>query len=76
MAIDWVPVRVKGRETVEAGPGKTTETWVVETPTKFYGRMTWWVTKEPPYVIKAMVEVPKKEDGSGKVAAIITYTMV
>jgi hypothetical protein len=28
--------------------------------------MTWWVTKEPPYVIKAMVEVPEKEDGSGK----------
>jgi hypothetical protein len=76
MAIDWVPVRVKGREIVESGPGKTTETWVVETSTKFYGRMTWWVTKEPPYVIKAMVEVLEKEDGSGKVAAVITYTMV
>jgi hypothetical protein len=76
MAIDWVPVRVKGRERVQSGPGKTTETWVVETPTKFYGRMTWWVTKEPPYVIKATVEVPATEDGSGKVAAIITYTMV
>jgi len=76
MAIDWVPVRVKGRETVESGPGKTTKTWVVETATKFYGRMTWWVTKEPPYVIKAVLEVPEKEDGSGTVAAIITYTMV
>jgi Protein of unknown function (DUF3108) len=76
MAIDWVPVRVKGRETVEAGAGKTAETWVVETPTKLYGRMTWWVRKEPPYVIKAVLEVPESEDGSGKVAAIITYTMV
>jgi len=38
--------------------------------------MTWWVTKEPPYVIKAVLEVPEKEDGSGTVAAIITYTMV
>jgi len=76
MAIDWVPVRVKGRETVESGSGKTTEAWVVETATKFYGRMTWWVTKEPPYVIKAVLEVPEKEDGSGRVAAIITYTMV
>jgi hypothetical protein len=76
MAIDWVPVRVKGRETVSSGRGKTTETWVVETPTKFYGRMTWWVTKKPPYVIKARLEVPEKEDGSGKIAAIITYTMV
>ena len=75
MAIDWVPVRVKGRETVPAGAGKKRETWVVETPTKLYGRMTWWVTKEPPYVIKAVLEVPKSEDGSGEIAAIITYTM-
>ena len=76
MAIDWVPVQVKGRETVDAGAGKKAETWVVETPTRLYGRMTWWVRKEPPYVIKAVVEVPEKEDGSGKVAAILTYTMV
>jgi hypothetical protein len=38
--------------------------------------MTWWVTKESPYVIQAVLEVPEKEDGSGKVAAIITNTMV
>jgi hypothetical protein len=76
MAIDWVPVRVKGREIVPAGAGKKMETWVVETPTKLYGRMTWWVTKQPPYVIKAVLEVPKGEDGSGEIAAIITYTMV
>ena len=76
MAIDWVPVRVKGRETVGASAGTKTETWVVETPTKLYGRMTWWVKKEPPYVIKAVLEVPKDESGSGEVAAIITYTMV
>jgi hypothetical protein len=75
MAVDWVPVRVKGRETVPAGNGKKTETWVVETPTKLYGRMTWWLTKEPPYVIKAVLEVPKSEDGSAELAAIITYTM-
>ncbi|HEX4201232.1 MAG TPA: DUF3108 domain-containing protein [Chthoniobacterales bacterium] len=76
MAIDWVPVRVKGRETVDAGPGKKAQTWVVETATKLYGRMTWWVTKEPPYVIKAVLKVPETEDGSGKIATIITYTMV
>src|SRR5439155_19781585 len=76
MAIDWVPVRVKGRESIPAGMGKKTETWVVETPTKLYGRMTWWVTKEPPYVIKAVLEIPKDEGGSGEVAAIVTYTMV
>ena len=76
MAIDWVPVRVTGRETVDAGRGKKAEAWIVETPTKLYGRMTWWVTKEPPYVIKAQLEVLDSEDGSGKVAAIITYSMV
>jgi hypothetical protein len=37
--------------------------------------MTWWVTKEPPYVIKAVLEVPKSEDGSAEVAAVMTYTM-
>ncbi len=76
MAVDWVPVRVTARETVPAGPGKTAETWVVETPTKQYGKMTWWVTKEAPYVIKAVLEILKNEDGSKDVAAIITYTIV
>ena len=76
MAVDWVPVHVTARETVAAGPGKTAETWVVETPTRLYGKMTWWVTKEAPYVIKAVLEIPKNEDGSKEVAAIITYTIV
>ena len=30
---------------------------------------------QPPDAIKAVLEVPKDEDGSGKAAAIITYTM-
>ncbi|MGH9442714.1 MAG: hypothetical protein ACRD16_10620 [Thermoanaerobaculia bacterium] len=76
MAIDWVPVRVVGRETVAAGAGKTADAWVVETATKLYGKMTWWVTKEPPYVIKAILEIPKNEEGSREIAAIVTYTMV
>jgi hypothetical protein len=76
MAIDWVPVRVVGRATVEAGPRKTAETWVVETTPKLYGKMTWWVTKTAPYVIKAVLEVPKAEDGSKEIAAVITYTMI
>ena len=76
MAVDWVGVRVLRRETVDAGPGKKADTWVVETPTKLYGKMTWWVTKEPPYVIKAVLEIPKKEDGSREIAAIVRYSMV
>lgn len=75
MAVDWVSVRVTGRETVGAGPGKAAEAWVVETATKLYGRMTWWVTKKPPYVIKAVLEIPKDESGSGEIAATLTYTM-
>jgi hypothetical protein len=75
MAVDWVPVQVTGRETVDAGPGKRMETWVVETATRKYGRMTWWVTKSPPYVIQASIEVLKQEDGSHDVAAIVTYRM-
>jgi len=69
-------VRVIGRETVEAGPGKTRETWVVETTPKRYGRMTWWVSKDAPYVIRAVLEIPKNEDGSSGVAAIVTYRMI
>jgi len=76
MAIDRVPVRVIGRAVVAAGAGKTAETWVVETTPKLYWKMTWWVTKEAPYVIKAVLEIPKDESGSGEIAAVITYTMV
>jgi hypothetical protein len=76
MAVDWVPVRVTGRETVPAGPGKSAETWVVETATRRYGKMTWWVTREPPYVIQAALEIPKDENGSREIAAIIRYSMV
>jgi len=76
MAVDWVPVRVTGRETIPAGPGKSARTWIVETPTGLYGKMTWWVAKEPPYVIKAVLEIPKDEGGSRDIAAIITYTIV
>ncbi|HET7451990.1 MAG TPA: hypothetical protein VFL12_04575 [Thermoanaerobaculia bacterium] len=76
MAVDRVPVRVVGKETVAAGPGKTRETWVVETTPKLYGKMTWWVSKDAPYVIRAVLEIPKKEDGSPELAAIVTYTMI
>lgn len=65
-----------GGPAVDAGPEKKADTWVVETPTKLYGKMTWWVTKEPPYVIKAVLEIPKKEDGSREIAAIVRYSMV
>ncbi len=36
-AVDWIHLRVSGRETVPAGKGKTAETWVVQIETKLYG---------------------------------------
>jgi hypothetical protein len=76
MAVDWVPVRVTGRETVAAGKHRRVETWVVETPTRLYGKMKWWLSREPPYVIQAEIQVPKTEDGSSaEILATIRYTI-
>jgi hypothetical protein len=61
--VDWVDVRVAGRETVEAGPGKSADTWVVRVETKKYGKSTWWLTREAPYVIQAKLEMPESEGG-------------
>ena len=68
--VDWVTLRVTGRERVEAGEGKTAETWVVHVETKTYGSSTWWLTREAPYVIKAALVLAASEGG-----ATITYTM-
>jgi hypothetical protein len=70
-SIDWVHVKVMGRENVAAGEGKRAETWVVHADTKLYESSTWWLTREAPYVIKAVLVLPKREGG-----ATITYTMI
>ena len=70
-AIDWVQVRVSGRETVAAGEGKQAETWVVHVETKLYGSSTWWLTREKPYVIQASLVLAEKDGGT-----VITYTMI
>lgn len=76
MAVDWLPVRVIGRETVAAGKHKSVDAWVVETPTRLYGKMKWWLSRERPYVIQAVIEVPKTEDGSSsELGATIRYTI-
>jgi hypothetical protein len=76
MAVDWVPVRVIGRETVAAGKERRVDTWVVETPTRLYGKMKWWLSRQAPYVIQAVIEIPKTEDGSSnEISATIRYTM-
>ncbi len=70
-AVDWIHLRVSGRETVPAGKGKTAETWVVQIETKLYGSSTWWVTREAPYVIQATLVLGEKDGG-----AKIHYTMI
>ena len=69
--IDWVRVKVTGRETVPAGEGKRAETWVVHVQTKLYGSSTWWLSREAPYVIRASLVLAEKDGGT-----VITYTMV
>lgn len=70
-AIDWVHLKVVGRETVQAGEGRTREAWVVHVDSRLYESSTWWLTREAPFVIKAVLVLPEREGG-----ATITYTMV
>jgi hypothetical protein len=70
-SLDWIQLTVTGRETVEAGSGKTADTWVVHVETKRYGSSTWWLTREAPYVIKAKLVLPETDGG-----ATITYSMI
>lgn len=69
--LDWVRLKVTGRETVSAGAGKRVDTWVVHIETKLYGSSTWWLTREAPYVIKAALVLAEKDAGT-----VITYTMI
>jgi hypothetical protein len=69
--VDWIHLRVIGRETVPAGEGKTAQTWVVHVETKLYGSSTWWLTREAPYVIKATLVLAEKDGGTK-----ITYSMI
>ena len=53
----WATFKVARAETVEAGPGKRVKAWVVETEDN--GPMTFWLTKESPYVIKLVYVTPQ-----------------
>ncbi|HSB35258.1 MAG TPA: hypothetical protein VLH41_00170 [Thermoanaerobaculia bacterium] len=70
-SVDWIDIRVTGRETVAAGPGRRADTWVVHAGTKKYGQSTWWLTRQAPYVIKA--ELILSEEAGG---AKVTYEMI
>jgi len=69
--VDWIHVRVTGREKVPAGEGRTADAWVIQVETKKYGRSSWWLTREAPYVIRAEMTVSPGEGG-----ATIVWTMI
>lgn len=69
--VDWIRVRVTGKETVPAGREKTAEAWVVRVDTEKYGTSTWWLTREAPYVIQATMTT-SPDEGS----ATIVWKMV
>src|SRR5262245_5245173 len=69
--LDWIRLKVTGRESVQAGDDKKAETWVVHVETKLYGSSTWWLSREAPYVIQASLVLAEKDGGT-----IVTYTMI
>ena len=69
--VDWVHLKVTGREVLPAGESRRVETWVVQVQTELYGSSTWWVTREAPFVIKAALVLSEKDGGTK-----ITYTMI
>jgi hypothetical protein len=58
--LDRVTVSVGKQELVEAGPGKQVMAWPVDTEANYDNKShsIFWVTKEPPYVIKLVTVIP------------------
>ena len=63
----WVDLRVRGLHRVEAGRRGSVTAWLVEARTPD-GSMTFWLTKDAPYVIKLVFDAAK--------GGVWTYTMV
>jgi len=57
---DRVAVTVGKQELVDAGPGKQIMAWPVDTEANYANKShsIFWVTKEPPYVIKLVTTIP------------------
>jgi hypothetical protein len=58
--LDRITVSVGKQELVDAGPGKQVMAWPVDTEGKYANNShsIFWVTKEPPYVIKLVTVIP------------------
>ncbi|HYX53574.1 MAG TPA: hypothetical protein VE783_08980 [Candidatus Limnocylindrales bacterium] len=60
---DWVSFRVAGKERLDAGQKGAVETWKIDATTAF-GKMYFWITQEPPYIIKLVNVTPKGDTWS------------
>lgn len=58
--LDWVTVTVGKQELIDAGPGKQVMAWPVDTEASYanHSHSIFWVTKDPPYVIKLVTYIP------------------
>ena len=58
--MDWITFTVGKQELVDAGPGKQVLAWPVDTEGNYANQShsIFWVTKEPPYVIKLVTTIP------------------
>jgi len=58
--LDWITVTVGKQELVDAGPGKQVMAWPIDTEGNYDNKShsIFWVTKEPPYVIKLVTTIP------------------
>lgn len=58
--LDWITVTVGKQELVDAGPGKQVMAWPVDTEGNYANKShsIFWVTKDPPYVIKLVTTIP------------------
>jgi hypothetical protein len=58
--LDRITVTVGKQELVDAGPGKQVMAWPIDTEGNYANKShsIFWVTKEPPYVIKLVTTIP------------------
>ena len=58
--LGWITVSVGKEELVEAGPGRQVLAWPVDTEGHYANQShsIFWISKEPPYVIKLVTTIP------------------
>jgi hypothetical protein len=56
---EWTTFTVRKQEMVDAGPGKQVMAWPIEIDEVDHDHSIFWISKEPPYVIKLVNIIPK-----------------